>query len=416
MEILKKYNLKQKLIVQLISLLVFKALIYAQNNPHTGGTNSKQEYQNYLNEEKNEKYNNQRQNHICPTRYFKPVNYSDFEFQKNSKKYFNAYNELKQMFANDTTLSLKRAVYLVESAYLNQKVEYKYYLNLIREKVEQVKYILKREKLSDTNSDAIHFAIQKLYSETLVYKLKNGTVKTVKPMTYDFLDPFGEKDITKPLVLKLLITGKGQCRSLPLLYMIIAEEFKIKANIAYSPAHSFIKFQTISGDWFNFETTNGRIISDAFVVGSGFVKSEALKSEIFNKENTLQQVVANLFVDLGEYYRYEFGDDDFAQKCIDKINQLNPGYVYGKVLQSNYQTALADLALSQFCYPQNYLDYPNIKFQMQKRDKFYEELDNTGFTSMPKEAYNAWLKSLNKGLEKQKSDELQLNFKNQVNK
>lgn len=388
-------------------------IIY-QQNPHLGGTNSKKEYNNFI-KESNKANTNYKPS--CPTRYFKPVDFSAKTYNQTAAKYITAYNEINMMFANDTSINLKRAVYLVEKAYLKQSIEYNYYLKLIQEKVEQVKILLKKEKLNETNFDAVHYAIQKLYSDTLIYKQKSGLIKVVKPMTYDFIDPFGEKDITKPLVLKLLITGKGQCRSLPLLYMILAEEFKIKANIAYSPAHSFIKFQTKNGTWYNFEATNGRLTTDAFVLGSGFVKSEALKSEIFNKENTPKQVVANLFVDLAEYYRSQIGDDDFTQKCIGKINRYNPNYIYGKVLQSNFQTALTDLALAEECYPpMNYLsNYPKIKNQMNIRDNFFDELDNLGFTSMPKEAYNEWLKSLKKGQEKQNSDELKQQFKKQLN-
>jgi hypothetical protein len=347
--------------------------------------------------------------------HFRFVDTNSADYKANADNYNQAFEELSTMLSADTSISVKRAVYTVENAYLKDKLPYDKYLKLIQSKVALVKYILKTEKLDETNPDAIHYAIQKLYAETLYIKQANGTTKMIKPFHYDFNDPFG-KD--KQLVTKLLVTSSGQCHSLPLLYMILAEEFKIKSYLAYSPQHSFIKFQTKNGAWYNFETTNGRLTTDAFILGSGFIKSEALKSNIFNEPTNPKQVVANMFIDLANNYQEQFGYDSFQQKCVDKNLQYNTNYIYAKVVQSNYQTALTDLALAQENYPnpKTLARYPYIQDQMQKRNALYDELDNEGFTLMPQDAYNTWLKSLKQGQEKQNSDELKSKFITQLKK
>ena len=352
----------------------------------------------------------------CTPRNFQFVDINALEYQKNAQPYIQAYKELTNMFANDTSISLKRAVYLVENASLTQKITYQTYLQAIQTKVQHIRYILKKEKLDVNNSDAVHYAIQKLFSDTLYIPLNTNSRKKINPLCYDFKDPFEKKDHTKLLVIKLLLTCKGQCRSLPLLYMILAEEFKIKTYVAYSPEHSFIKFQTTRGTWYNFETTNGRLTTDAFVLGSGFIKAEALKSGIFNQPYTKQQTVANLFVDLANYYQYQFGYDNFQQSCIDQIMKYNPTYIYGKIIQSNYQTALTDLALANECYPnvKDIPSYPHLAKQFEVRNALYDALDNLGFTSMPQEAYQAWLNSLKQNEQKQQSEELQLKFNSQL--
>ncbi len=346
---------------------------------------------------------------------FRFVDSNSPEYKANADNYNKAFDKLNAMFLADTTLSVKRAVYIVENAYLKDKLPYEQYLKLIQSKVSLIKYIIKKEKLDETNPDAIHYAIQKLYADTLYIKQANGSVKMVKPLRYDFNEPFRADE---QLVTKLLLTGKGQCHSMPLLYMILAEEFKIKSFMSYSPQHSFIKFQTKNGKWFNFETTNGRLTTDAFVLGSGFIKAEALKSNIFNEPTNSKQVVANMFIDLANNYEEQFGYDNFQQKCADKNLQYNPNYIYAKVVQSNYQTALFDLALAQENYPnpKTISNFPYINEQFQKRNALYDELDNAGFTVMPKEAYQTWLNSLKQEQEKQNSADLKLNFTNQFKK
>lgn len=69
-------------------------------------------------------------------------------------------------------------------------------------------------------------------------KQANGTIIKIKHFNYDFNNPFGEKDQSKRYVTKLLATHNGQRYTMPLHYIIIADEFKIKSYIAYSPQHS----------------------------------------------------------------------------------------------------------------------------------------------------------------------------------
>ncbi|MDX2174245.1 MAG: hypothetical protein SFY56_14175 [Bacteroidota bacterium] len=385
-----------------------------QNNNNAIHNQSRQNSYNQVEEAKTE-LKNTKTKKVSASR-FRFVNANSPNYKLKANTYIKAYNELNTMLSTDTATSVKRAVYVVENSYLQNNLPYNQYLKLIQNNVELVKYILKKEKLDPTNPDAVHYAIQKLFSDTLYIKQANGTIKKIKPFHYDFNDPFGEKDQSKRYVTKLLATHNGQCYTMPLLYMIIADEFKIKSYIAYSPQHSYIKFQTKNGTWYNFETTNGRLTTDAFVLGSGFIKSEALKSNIFNNPNNQKQVVANMFIELANNYSDQFGYDEFQQKCVDKSSKYNPNYIYTKVVQANYQTALTDLALANENYPpKNQLqNYPNIVEQLNKRNALYDELDNLGFTTMPAEAYKQWLSSLKQQQEKQNSEDLKLKFKTQI--
>lgn len=63
-------------------------------------------------------------------------------------------------------------------------------------------------------------------------------------MKYDFEDFYARGDLSKYMVSKLLAQNTGQCHSLPLLYLILAEELGVKAHLCFSPNHSILNYQT----------------------------------------------------------------------------------------------------------------------------------------------------------------------------
>ncbi len=74
------------------------------------------------------------------------------------------------------------------------------------------------------------------------------------------------------------------------------------------------------------------------------------------------------------------------------------------------------LAEENYPNPKSIPNYPLIALEFQKRDALYDELENLGFTSMPKDAYQQWLKSLKQGQEKQNSEDLKFKFTEQIKK
>jgi len=64
-----------------------------------------------------------------------------------------------------------------------------------------------------------------------------------------------EKHFDSHFVTKLMRSGIGQCYSMPLYYLILAEKIGAKAYWSFSPKHSFVKIQDKNGVWYNLELT-----------------------------------------------------------------------------------------------------------------------------------------------------------------
>jgi hypothetical protein len=340
---------------------------------------------------------------------FSFTNTSSASYQSSQKYYNSTYDSINNMLEGKQELDLKKAVFLVENAFTGNKLNYAEFCRLIDNKVYILKQILKNEKLNKNNNVALNYAIQKLFTQQVKYIDKNGVAKIHNPLKYDFDDYMGDRDYTKQFVSKLLVSGKGQCHSMPLLYLILANEIGAKANIAYSPNHSYIAFPDNEGNYYNFETTSGGFTSYSFIMSSGYIKSEAVKSGIYTIPVSLKQVIANQLNDLAnQHYQQQKGIDDFQLKCAKRCLEFFPNNIMALQTISNYQTAKCEAELYYCNYPkiENFARYPKLKTEFEKRNDMYDYIDNLGYSQMPNEAYQQWLQSLD--LEKTKQENEQI--------
>jgi hypothetical protein len=202
------------------------------------------------------------------------------EYMNAAQPFFNAYDEFLKL--SPDSFSITKAIYLVENAVERNKFSYEQFENAIKLRAELVKQILKREGINSNNNSALNYGIQKLFSKTnSYYNPKTKQTVAVKPFTYDHNDYKGVKSYQQLFVSKLLKTGKGQCHSLPLLYLTIAEQLGAKAYLSLAPEHSFIQYFNGQGDRLSFEATNGNIVSSNWMLQSGFINSAALKKKYF---------------------------------------------------------------------------------------------------------------------------------------
>ena len=157
--------------------------------------------------------------------------------------YWKAFNKIKEILEN-APLNLKQAVFEVEHAFNNT-----FTFDDFNNRIEELLYIVKFLNNEPLNNTAVNLSIIKAMSQTHTVPVPGKeTTHTSFPFTYDFNDPYGDRDQNNMFVSKLLFTNKGQCHSMPLLYLILAEELGAEAYLSFSPNHSFIKFKDERGD------------------------------------------------------------------------------------------------------------------------------------------------------------------------
>lgn len=84
-------------------------------------------------------------------------------------------------------------------------------------------------------------SLQKM--ETLIqYMYKAGAWNDNQAYSYDLNDPFG-KNVRNKLLPTYLMTRKGNCLSMPVLFIILGQKIGLTVTASTTPAHLFVKYR-----------------------------------------------------------------------------------------------------------------------------------------------------------------------------
>lgn len=316
---------------------------------------------------------------------------------------------------NVENYSVKDLTFDIENAYFENQEQKDKFDAIIKNigaflisKMKELKYDL------NSNTDKNQMLFQ-FFSETL--QLKSSSQKHL-PFKYDFEDYRGVQNYSKMFVTKLLATGSGQCHSMPLLYLILAEEIGAEAFLSFSPNHSYIKFRDEKNKWYNVELTNGMLTANSFILNNGFIKAEAMQNQIYMQNLSKQELLSQLYVDLASGYVHKFSYDDFVKSVINKALELYPKNINAQMMLANYNNRLFENVAKQLRINpfdkqdlQRIRNYPKVIEILNETNRQYQVMDDLGYVQMPSEAYEEWLKSLHNEKSKQDNDALKQQLK-----
>jgi hypothetical protein len=313
------------------------------------------------------------------------------------------------MLNGKSPLNLKEAVFSVENAYFEGQLDRTKYDDAILNLITIAQAKAKQDSYNWNNPTTKNIMLFRVIADTLKVKLPLQERVTVSyPMQYDFDDYGGKQNWSKMFVTKLLTSRSGQCHSLPLLYLILCESVGAEANLAFSPSHSYVKFKDNTGNWYNLELTQGKITTDAYIVGSGFITAEAIKNKIFMEPQSKKEIIAHCLSDLTQGYIHKYGYDSFVGQCADSVLKYSPNSISGLMLRANYQTVRLRHVYNQTGrMPPDTLKirFPQAYEFLNELKAAYKKIDDSGFREMPEEAYEFWLQSVNEEKEKREHEE-----------
>jgi len=327
------------------------------------------------------------------------INYDETpEYLAKTSIYRQAFSEIIKMHNGLQPFSLKKTIFILENAYLDNSLNFDAYNKQILLKTKLIKSLLKKEGIKASNNLGKNYIIQKLFSERIVEYKDTVVWRVHKPYKYDFNDFKGDKDWTNMFVTKLLNTRRGQCHSLPLLYLIFAEELKTKAWLSLAPEHSFIIFSdnAVKNLYF-FETTNGNPVSDNFLLESGFITSQALKNRIYLDTLNKNGLIASCLADLIMGYTNKFGYDNFIDSMVETLLKIYPNSIQGQIFKADLLALQLNWSAKQkhLISVNQFSQYPEVNNFYTLLMQQYDYIDNMGYMQMPKDRYESWLLSLN---------------------
>lgn len=343
---------------------------------------------------------------------------------QNNQFYNDSYQTIDNMLTDKQPYSFKEAVFSVENAYyqgkldtdkMNQEIAF---LKKFANSILQSRDLTYKE--SDKDKVSKYATVYSIMCQTLPIKYKD-TVIQYKPFTYDFTDVFGHNDITNLFVSKLLATKKGNCNSMPYLYKILTEEIGADANLALAPNHVYIKHNIKAGGWFNTELTSGVFPIDAWLTASGYIHLDAIKNGVFMKALNNKESLALCLFDLAQAYNRSFpgNDGEFVLKTLNRALEVYPNFAKALILKAETHkeqfTKLMNFHNLKSDNPQNLQIIqekdPKAKELFDLMNKEYGHIYEIGYRQMPEEMYLDWLVSLRTEREKFEDKKLLDNFK-----
>ncbi|WP_394678713.1 hypothetical protein [uncultured Sphingobacterium sp.] len=328
--------------------------------------------------------------------------------RKGTDSYYRAFDNLMKF--DPDSYSITDAVFLVENAYNNNDRNFQSaYQTQIQKATNMIRQQMKRSVIDDSDNVAKNLAIFRYFAQDTK---QNGKV-IHKAIKYDFEDYMGAKDYSKMFVSKLMKTNTGQCHSMPLLYLMLAEQIGAEAFLVVSPNHSYIRFKDGDGEVLSVELTNGMFSANSFVLNSGYIKAEALKNKLYMQNLSKREVLSQTYVDLASGYIHKFGYDEFVAKVLGKALELDPNNINATLWKSNTD----QMRFMQACNrvnidPENkeqlqkIRNYPPLESQFLEIKAGFDYIDQSGFAQMPAEQYEQWLGSLQTTENRQKSEEI----------
>ncbi len=303
------------------------------------------------------------------------------QIETRSDFYNQAYLEISDMLDGKTPLSIKRAVFLAEWAYMDGNLDYDAYCHHIDSAAIFLYGFIKVNKLEQYKTGK-NMAI-------IDYFFNPWSGNGYKPFVYDHNDIDSKEDFTQQFVTKLIRTHKGQCRSLPYYYKILAEAIGAEAYIAYAPIHTFIRYPDDDNfypeDWVNVELTTHQIAPEIHYTEGFEINEKALQSKVYLNPLTDRETVASQLSDLAFAYSLKYGVyDDFIWLCCTKSLEYYP-QKYNTLI---FLTRTLETALARHLYKNgNKMDEYAI-FLDQESMRMYDRLIDLGWEYLGDEYFD----------------------------
>lgn len=148
---------------------------------------------------------------------------------------------------------------------------------------------------------------------TLLHKA--GPWNDQRVFAYDMSDPEG-RGMPGKLLQTYLATRLGQCVSMPVLFLILAERLGVQVAFASAPEHVFVRYRDETERWINLETTSGaHPARDAWYCEQFPITGQSIRSGLYLRTLNKREGIAVLTSTVVEHLLAQSAWDEAIAVC-----------------------------------------------------------------------------------------------------
>ncbi len=161
------------------------------------------------------------------------------------------------------------------------------------------------------------------------------------PFGYDQADPLG-LNVHNKLLLTYLRKRRGNCVSMPALFLILADRLGLNVSFATAPLHVFIRYTDPQGRAFNIETTSWANLARPELLRRNFPMTDrAIESGHYMRTLTRREAVALMAMTVMEWSlisgrhqdAIDIADVILEHSPRDGYTMVKRGHAYGELLR-----------------------------------------------------------------------------------
>jgi regulator of sirC expression with transglutaminase-like and TPR domain len=174
-----------------------------------------------------------------------------------------------------------------------------------------------------------------------------------RPFAYDLSDPLG-RNIRNTLLATYLKTRRGNCVSMPTLFLIMADRLGVNVALATAPEHMFIQYTAPDGKVFNIEATSGaHAARDEWYRQNMPMTDAAITNGIYMRSLTKREAIAAEASTVVTYLMHQGRYHEAIAVCEaileaapkDAVAMVAEGSSYGRLIETEFQAVYATPAL-----------------------------------------------------------------------
>lgn len=171
------------------------------------------------------------------------------------------------------------------------------------------------------------------------YLYESGEWNGNNPFQYDLDDPLGEKPANR-LLQRYLTTRRGNCITMPILFLALGQRLGLTMTLAEAPLHVFVKYTDDDGAVWNLEATSGGgFTRDVWYRRKLPMSDQAVANGVYLRPLSHDEATALIASFLVEH-QIEEGAFEQAIATADVLLRHYPDFAYGLVKKGSAYSGL----------------------------------------------------------------------------